>query len=328
MASTNYSIPINGTKVAIGPFPFPIRSITLINKCDAGDLFVLDDQGTQYEATALTADTWKADDSVYLTAYIDTPQTSGALQVIVSSEEPTSPVNTAQLSTLTPLSKMQIAHNGVIVGSEVTVDFEDLPLPWAIADSIATQKITVAALIDADGSIPITRPLKVTNKDSGGGGQNCILYLLNTVSARKAYVYQDDAGELLLGEFGGKNTIVVALGTGRVTVPYALLSGGLESGSQSVANLMFVQRTVQPNDARTHTESGQLLTDASGNVSYTFVAPYIAGATVVSDVLGADARSNAHLTNLALTTFSAHAEVIGAGAFGANALVCFVSGGL
>ena len=223
------------------------------------------------------------------------------------------------------VQSVNVQHNDVAVATEPTLDFEDLPLPWSLTDDAPNTRVKIAALIDADGSIPFSRPLKVTNKDSGGGGQNCILYLLNTVSARKAYVYQDDAGELLLGEFGGKNTIVVTLGTGRVSVPYSLASGGLESGGTSAANLMFVQR-MPTTDARQHMEGLVGTGGATGNITFTFGVPFVSGAQAVSDVNNADVRSNAHITSTSLTSFSFHAEAIGAGAIVNPVIYAIVTG--
>jgi hypothetical protein len=100
VASTTYSIRLDGTRQAIGPFPFTVRGITLQNRCVAGNLFAVDDRGSQQEATPLTAVNSKAEDTTYITCYIDSPQTSGSLTIIVSDTEPSTPIETSQLSTL------------------------------------------------------------------------------------------------------------------------------------------------------------------------------------------------------------------------------------
>jgi hypothetical protein len=100
VASTTYSIRLDGTRQAIGPFPFTVRGITLQNRCVAGNLFAVDDRGSQQEATPLTAVNSKAEDTTYITCFIDSPQTSGSLTVIVSDTEPSTPIETSQLSTL------------------------------------------------------------------------------------------------------------------------------------------------------------------------------------------------------------------------------------
>lgn len=123
MPSTNYSIPLNGTRVSIGPFPFTVRAITLENRCDAGNLFAIDDSGQQYTATPLTAETLKAGDSIRFTCYIDSPQSSGALQIVVSDEEPQSPISTAQLSTLQPASADVTVQGWIDLSSQGTFTF-------------------------------------------------------------------------------------------------------------------------------------------------------------------------------------------------------------
>lgn len=100
MASTTYSIRLDGVKQAIGPFPFTVRSVTLVNRCNAGNLIVVDDRGAQYEATPLTSETAKASDTTYLTCSIDSAQTIGALSVIVTDEDPPTPLASEQLSTI------------------------------------------------------------------------------------------------------------------------------------------------------------------------------------------------------------------------------------
>lgn len=98
MADSTWTIPIDGSKKAIGPFPFTVRKVTIQNRCAAGNVWAVDDKGAQYEATPLTAVESKAGDTVYLTVYIDAAQAVGAASIIVSDEEPVLDVSTSQLS--------------------------------------------------------------------------------------------------------------------------------------------------------------------------------------------------------------------------------------
>lgn len=104
---STWTIPITGVKQAIGPFPFTVRKVTIQNRCSAGNVFAIDDKGQTYEATPLTAVESKAADTVYLTVYIDTPQTVGAASIIVSDEEPVLDISTSQLSTQAQASSVQ-----------------------------------------------------------------------------------------------------------------------------------------------------------------------------------------------------------------------------
>lgn len=227
MASTTYSVPLNGTKVAIGPFPFRVRGLTLGNQCAGGNLFAIDDRGRQYEAPAQTATSWQADDSTYLTCYIDAAQTSGALTVVVSDEPPASPIESAQLQELAgTTASIGFQHNdAVVAAAEPTIDFEDAGngFVWTVVDDVASKRVKVtpprivAGTISSAGGVGIgsgftavrnsigdytvtfTNPfnsqpiLSVTAQTGGGADATCILV---TSSANSFRVQTTSIGNL------------------------------------------------------------------------------------------------------------------------------------
>lgn len=95
-----YSIPIDGKKISLGPFPFDARSITIVNRT-AANATVQEDGGANYFASANTAATYGCGNTTRFLCSVDVAQPVGeTVTVIVSSDA--KPVSVQQLASLAP----------------------------------------------------------------------------------------------------------------------------------------------------------------------------------------------------------------------------------
>lgn len=86
MAALTYYPPLDGTHLFINPIAFGgsgIRGVSLVNQCKAGNLVVQTDDGRQQICAPLVEQNIPIQNTLTLQAWIDTPQATGQLEVVV-----------------------------------------------------------------------------------------------------------------------------------------------------------------------------------------------------------------------------------------------------
>lgn len=139
----SYSVPIDGTKISLGPFPFQARSITIVNLTGA-NAFAMEDGGAQYVASSNTSATYGIGNTTRLLCYLSGAQAIGqTVTVIVSDED--APVSVQQIANLQPTEPtLQIAHNHGLTGTEPELDFIDNGAnAFTVADDAGNKRVTV-----------------------------------------------------------------------------------------------------------------------------------------------------------------------------------------
>lgn len=125
----------DGTQESLGPFPFALRGIILINRTDV-DVFATDDSGYEYFCPPNVIATWSAGNTTRFLVATSSPATNGEAVTFIATDEATAN-STSQLATLSGGSA------GTVIDRVALADFAALaPVDQELIELVVPTSLT------------------------------------------------------------------------------------------------------------------------------------------------------------------------------------------